>query len=584
MSPYYGAHAQDDGSTLFRLWAPTAGPGLRLRIGDHQPVDLHPAPDGLVEVYIPDCPAGSRYHYELADGTQVPDPASRLQDGDVHDASIVVGKDDYPWHQPRWQPPPWEQAVIYEAHVGLAGGFQGLCHRLAELAALGITAVELMPIADFPGPRNWGYDGVLPYAPDTAYGTPLELKHLVDCAHRLGLAVILDVVYNHFGPDGNYLPQLASRFFREDVSTPWGAAIDFRRPEVQRFFEDSACYWLDEYCIDGLRFDAVHAISGDDWLLSLPGRLRERLAPRRIYLVIEDDRNRASLLRAGFDAQWNDDGHHVLHHLLTGEKTTYYSDYADAPSHVLSRCLEQGWHYQGQRSPYRHGERRGEPSDDLPASSFVWFLQNHDQIGNRAWGERLRRLCEDQALRAAIALQLLSPGVPLIFMGEEIGSTAPFLYFTSHADEALAESVRQGRRREFPLQSTVADLPDPNSPDTFERCRPWSGNGTRRAWIGYYAHLLDLRRRWLAPRLANAQGVPGAVLGPAAVKAVWRLKDGARLTVFTNLGQQACGVPRSLRPGPASWLCYESVCDGLSRLTDGELAGACTLCLLEEAL
>ncbi|CAM4013208.1 malto-oligosyltrehalose trehalohydrolase [Bordetella muralis] len=582
MSPYYGANVQSDGSTVFRLWAPTAETGLRLEISGRASVDLRPAPDGLVEHRVPDCPPGTRYRYRLADGTPIPDPASRLQAGDVHDCSIVMGQDEYAWHYPSWQPPPWERTVLYEVHAGLAGGYNGLRERLPELAALGITAIELMPISDFPGPRNWGYDGVLPYAPDTAYGTPAELKCLIDCAHGLGLAVMLDVVYNHFGPDGNYLPRLAQPFFREDVATPWGDAIDFRRPEVRRFFEDSACYWLDEYRFDGLRLDAVHAIEDEDWLLELPQRLRQRLAPRRIYLVIEDDKNRSRLLRAGFDAQWNDDGHHVLHHLLTGETASYYSDYADAPARMLSRCLAQGWQYQGQASRFRNGERRGEPSGDLPPSSFVWFLQNHDQTGNRALGERLNQLCDEQALRAAIALQLLSPGVPMIFMGEEIGSNAPFLYFTSHTDEALADAVRQGRQREFEALAAVADLPDPNSPDTYLRSRPWQENGGAPAWKGYYKHLLDLRQRHLAFRLADACSEPGMVLGPAAVQAQWRLGDGARLTVCSNLGSEPCGLRHPLSATHRQSLRYESIDGGLARAAAGELPARCTLCVLEE--
>lgn len=584
MSPYYGASPQADGSTIFRLWAPSAGEGLRLEFADQSSVDLSANPDGLIEVRVPNCPPGTRYGYRLADGTLVADPASRLQDGDVHGYSVVHDENDYTWRHTRWQAPAWEQTVIYEVHVGLAGGYHGLRARLPELAALGITAIELMPIADFPGPRNWGYDGVLPYAPDRAYGTPAELKHLIDVAHGLGMAVMLDVVYNHFGPDGNYMPRLAAPFFREDVATPWGAAIDFRRQEVRRFFEDNACYWLDEYRFDGLRFDAVHAIEDEDWLRELPSRLRARMAPRRIYLVIEDDKNRAGLLRAGFDAQWNDDGHHVLHHLLTGETTTYYSDYADQPADILSRCLAQGWHYQGQPSVFRGGERRGEPSDDLPPSSFVWFLQNHDQTGNRALGERLRKLCDEQALCAATALQLLSPGVPLIFMGEEVGSTAPFLYFTSHADEALAQAVRDGRMREFSALAAVADLPDPNSPDTYERSRPWGGNGIRRAWIAFYTHLLDLRERHLAPRLVGARSEPGRVLGPAAVQANWRLGDGSRLTILTNLGKAPCRVPAPIPVTPYQTWQYESHSGALVDLVGGELPALCTLCLLEEVL
>lgn len=582
MTPYYGATPQSDGSTLFRLWAPSAGPGLRLEIVDHSVVEVSPAEDGLIEVRVPNCPPGARYAYRLPDGTLIPDPASRLQAGDVHDYSIVPGEHDYVWRYTRWNAPLWETSVIYEVHVGLAGGFTGLRARLPELAALGITVIELMPVADFPGQRNWGYDGVLPYAPDCAYGTPAELKQVIDCAHGLGMAVMLDVVYNHFGPDGNYMPVLAAPFFRQDVATPWGAAIDFRRPEVRRFFEDNACYWLDEYRFDGLRFDAVHAIEDEDWLQELPTRLRERLAPRRIYLVIEDDKNRAGLLRAGFDAQWNDDAHHVLHHLLTEETTTYYSDYADEPSTILSRCLSQGWHYQGQPSAFRGGEKRGESSVDLPPSAFVWFLQNHDQTGNRARGERLRHLAHEQALCAATALQLLSPGIPLLFMGEEIGSNAPFLYFTSHADDALAEAVRQGRAREFSALAAEADLPDPNSPETYERSSPWGGNGIRRGWIAFYAHLLGLRRRYLTARLVGARSEPGRVLGPSAVQANWRLGDGSELIILSNLGKAPCLVPHPIPVTPYQSLQYESQCGALAQLVSGQLPAQCTVCLLEE--
>ncbi|CAM3980416.1 Malto-oligosyltrehalose trehalohydrolase [Bordetella tumbae] len=582
MSPYFGANVQPDGSAVFRLWAPTAGPGLRLEISGRAPIDLQPQLDGLVEHRVPDCPAGTRYCYRLGDGTRVPDPASRLQDGDVHDCSIVMGQDDYLWRHVSWQPPPWERTVLYEVHVGLAGGYNGLRERLADLAALGVTAIELMPISDFPGPRNWGYDGVLPYAPDTAYGTPTELKRLIDCAHGLGLAVMLDVVYNHFGPDGNYLPRLAQPFFREGVTTPWGAAIDFRRPEVMRFFEDSACYWLDEYRFDGLRLDAVHAIEDENWLLALPQRLRERLAPRRVYLVIEDDKNRSRLLRAGFDAQWNDDGHHVLHHLLTGETASYYSDYAESPARVLSRCLAQGWQYQGQASRFRNGKPRGEASDDLAPSSFVWFLQNHDQTGNRAFGERLIQLCDEQALQAAVALQLLSPSIPMMFMGEEIGSNAPFLYFTSHTDEALADAVRHGRQREFEALAAVADLLDPNSPDTYQRSCPWPENSIENAWKTYYKHLLDLRQRYLSPCLAGSRSEASIVLGPAAVQAQWRLGDGALLTLLTNLGSEPCRLPQALSATQRQALRYESVDGGLAQAAIGELPARCTLCLLEE--
>lgn len=584
MIPYYGATPQADGSTVFRLWAPGAGAGMRLQIDDRPLIALQADADGLMEIRIDACPPGTRYCYRLADGSAVPDPASRLQDGDVHDRSIVVAENGYGWRHRAWLPPPWEEAVLYEAHAGLAGGYRGLRARLPELAALGVTVLQLMPIADFPGARNWGYDGVLPYAPDTAYGTPDELKHLIDCAHGLGMSVMLDVVYNHFGPDGNYLPRYAAPFFRDDVATPWGAAIDFRRPEVARFFEENAVYWLTEYRFDGLRLDAVHAIADDEWLLSFPARLRARLGERRVYLVVEDDKNRASLLRAGFDAQWNDDGHHVLHHLLTQEAEGYYSDYANGPAALLARSLTEGWVYQGQASAYRGGQARGEATDGLPPSAFIWFLQNHDQTGNRAFGERLRRLTgDDDRLCAAIALQLLSPGVPMIFMGEECGSTAPFLYFTSHKDAALADAVRAGRAREFAALADAGDLPDPNSPLTFERSHPWGGNGTRRAWIALYTQLLGLRHHSLTPRLSGTQSVAAQVLAPAAVMVQWRLGDGARLTLMSNLGTTPCTLPRALHSRRHYAMRYESRNGGLAQLAGGQLAEACTICLIEEA-
>jgi len=585
----WGAFALEGGSTLFRIWAPEAPAGMDLCVEGRPPLPVVPDATGHAEHRVPDCPPGTHYHYRLADGTRMPDPASRLQDGDVHGDSIVADPAPYPWRHADWRPRPWEESVIYEVHAGLAGGFAGLRERLPELASLGVNLIELMPIADFPGPRNWGYDGVLPYAPDRAYGPPESLKQLIDCAHSLDIGVMLDVVYNHFGPDGDYLARYARSFFRQDESTPWGAAIDFRQPAVQRFFEDSAIRWLDEFRFDGLRLDAVHAIADEAWLRTLPRRLRARLPGRRVHLVIEDDANRARLLEAGYDAQWNDDLHHVLHHLLTGERHGYYGDYCRDPAGVLARCLSEGWHYQGQPSDHHGGQPRGTPSAHLPPSAFVCFLQNHDQTGNRAHGERLTVLAaNEQRLRAAIALQLLSPMVPMIFMGEEYGARTPFLYFTSHADPALADAVRRGRAREFAampdFRGDPDGLPDPNAESTFEACRPWPSNGAHRAWTAYYVHLLDLRARCLTPRLRGARSDGAQALGPASVRAAWRLGDGARLSFYVNLGSRPCAVPVGLLPAApdATSLRYESVPGGLAALAQGELSSDCALCLIEE--
>src|SRR5262249_34307849 len=329
----------------------------------------------------------------------------------------------------------------------------------------------------FPGRRNWGYDGVLPFAPAAAYGTPDDLKALVDAAHGYGLVMFLDVVYNHFGPDGNYLAAYAPQFFRNDISTPWGPAIDFRQPEVRRFFIENALYWLMEFRFDGLRFDAVHAISEPDWLDEMAAQVRATVERgRHARLGLAHAGNAASPLAGDFDAQWNDDGHHALHVLLTGEHDGYYADYADGPASRLARVLAEGFAYQGEPSRHRGGKPRGTPSGHLPPTAFVLFLQNHDQIGNRALGERLTALADPAALEAAIALLLLCPQIPLLFMGEEVASPSPFLFFTDHNEE-LAAAVRAGRRREFAsftsfLARRGSVLPDPNAIETFERSIP----------------------------------------------------------------------------------------------------------------
>ena len=592
--PYtHGALPLPDGRTRFRLWAPSAPADLALVMDGRVPIALQPDAGGYAQVDV-NCPPGTRYRYRIGQDLLVPDPASRLQDGDVHGASVVVGPDTYPWRHASWMGRPWREAVIYEAHPGLAGGFAGLTERLPELAKLGVTVLELMPIADFPGPRNWGYDGVLPYAPDSAYGTPDELKRLIDTAHGLGLCVMLDVVYNHFGPDGNYLSQYAAPFFRDDVSTPWGAAIDFRQPAVRRYFEENALYWLTEYRFDGLRLDAVHAISDPDWLVELARFVRGQVpAQRHLHLVLENDDNRASLLTEGYDAQWNDDAHHVLHHLLTGESRGYYADYAEQPAQALARCLAEGWLYQGQPSPYRQGATRGEPSDHLPPTAFVLFLQNHDQTGNRAWGERLTELAENaERLRAAVTLQLLAPQIPLIFMGEESGSRAPFLYFTSHTDPALAKAVREGRQREFAAFPEFAGangepVPDPNAETTWEQSAPWpqADSAEAQSWRGLYSALLDLRLRVVAPRLEGARNVYARAVGDHSVHARWRLGDGSLLTAYVNLGPMHVALPRKQATTPplASSLLFESRAGAFDALSQGSVCPESTVWLLEDA-
>ena len=530
--------------TRFRLWAP-GREQVSVEIEDMAPLPMNKLTGGWFELEA-GCGAGARYKYRVSEDLAVPDPASRVQAGDVHDASIVCDPASYRWKRKDWTGRPWHETVLLELHAGALGGFEGVMKQLPALAVLGITAIELMPVADFPGPRNWGYDGVLPYAPDAAYGTPDQLKALVDAAHGLDMMVFLDVVYNHFGPDGNYLGAYAPDFFRDDIHTPWGQAIDFRQQTVRDFFTENAIYWLDEFRFDGLRFDAVHAISEKDWLVEMAQRVRAAMPPgRHVHLVLENDDNSAFLLERSpsrlFDAQWNDDMHHILHVMLTGEREGYYAGYTGQWSEKLARGLAEGFIYQGEASLYPGGKPRGEPSAHLPPTSFVLFLQNHDQVGNRAFGERLATLAHPHALRAAMALQLLSPQIPLLFMGEESGAPQPFLYFTSHLTQELAEAVRDGRRQEFARFSAFSDpvrreqIPDPNAEETFRRSIPQPDPATAQGWREWVAALLAIRHTHIVPRLEGATALDAAILGPMAVKARWTMGDGRVLMLAVNL-------------------------------------------------
>ncbi|WNO53653.1 malto-oligosyltrehalose trehalohydrolase [Stakelama saccharophila] len=543
----WGPERRADGRVRFHLWAPDRS-AVALKLADGGSLAMTRDEAGW---FVCDAEAapGTRYRFDLGD-LQVPDPASRGQAGGVHGWSVLPAPDRYVWQHDDWQGRPWREAVIEEVHVGLAGGFAGLAEQLPGIAELGITAIELMPIAAFSGTRNWGYDGVLPYAPAEAYGTPEELKALIDRAHGLGLMVLLDVVYNHFGPDGNYLGAYASAFFNPDAHTPWGAAIDFDAEPVRRFFIDNARMWLEEYRLDGLRFDAVHAIADNGFLDAMADELREATTGRHVHLILENERNDADRLAPGrFDAQWNDDFHNTLHVLLTGEREGYYADFADRPTEKLARCLAEGFVYQGDPSANRDGARRGKPSGHLSPTAFVSFLQNHDQIGNRAFGERLTVLADPDRLRAATALLLLSPQIPLIFTGDALGSRSPFLFFTDFHD-ALADTVCEGRRREFAPFAAFADeqararIPDPNAEATFAASRPKPGPDAA-DWRRLYRDLIAIRRRAIMPRLDGARGKAADLLGDGAVAARWHMADGAVLGLAVNLGDTPVSFPAS---------------------------------------
>jgi malto-oligosyltrehalose trehalohydrolase len=559
----FGASVEARG-TRFRLWAPDAGSVvLHLEAaGAPREIAMTALPDGWFETQCDGVREGARYRYLLDDGARVPDPASRFQPEGVHGPSEVVDPCSHVWRDGSWRGRPWPETVLYEFHVGAGtpgGRFVEAIALLDDLVALGVTGLALMPLAECPGAHNWGYDGVYPFAPEAAYGRPEELKRLVEAAHARGLMVLLDVVYNHFGPEGNYLGQYASPFFTHRHETPWGAAIDFEAPRsrpVREFFVHNALFWLEEYGLDGLRLDAVHAIhdaSRPDVLTELARRVREHFeGVRQVHLVLENDRNEVHRLRRNsgsvpveYTAQWNDDLHHALHVLLTGECDGYYEDYRDRPIAHLGRALAEGFAWQGEPSPHRGGAPRGEPSAGLPATAFVSFLQNHDQIGNRAFGERLATLVPGAALRAATALLLLAPQVPLLFMGEEWAAPEPFPFFCDFGSE-LAAAVREGRRREFAAFPSFRDpaararIPDPGAPETFAAARLDRRRASRAPHaqvLALHTELLALRRREIVPRLHGLGGESGhaEVLGERTLRVVWRLADGASLELLTHL-------------------------------------------------
>ena len=545
----HGAFPNEDGTTRFSLWAPDAKK-VEVNLADGRVYTLKRQPAGWYRTTI-ECTPGTDYRYIINGNLRVPDPATRVQYGNAQGLSSVLDQ-RYPWKSNSWQGLPWHQTVLYELHVGLIGGFSKVEKLLPSLVDLGITAIELMPINEFPGTRNWGYDGVLPFAPEASYGTPEELKSLIDTAHGLGLMVFLDVVYNHFGPDGNYLGAYASEFFRDDIKTPWGSAIDFRKQEVRDFFCENALMWIIDYRFDGLRLDAVHAISEKDFLVELATRVRNAIPPERhVHLVLENEDNTAWLLQQGFNAQWNDDGHNVLHYLLTDEDDGYYRDFAESSTAKLARCLREGFIYQGELS--HTGRPRGEPSAHLPPTAFVLFLQNHDQIGNRAFGERLTQLAHPDALKAAIVLLLLSPMIPMIFMGEERGTKNPFLYFTDHNEE-LAKAVYEGRLKEFSIFEKVNDtsvrhpINDPNAISSFLESRiEWSSETNNETpqqdssysnqWWAFYRQLLTLRHQEIIPHLPGAYSTGVTVIADRSVCAEWMLGNGSYLTIYLNLSQ-----------------------------------------------
>jgi maltooligosyltrehalose trehalohydrolase len=560
-----GANRLADGRWEFLLWAPNARSVSLHLLHSGELLTMAPLSRGYFRRTVENLEPGTRYFFQLDGARELPDPASRFQPEGVHGPSEVVDLNQFHWTDQNWQGRTLERSIFYEIHVGTytaQGTFDALIPHIPELVELGITTVELMPVAQFPGSRNWGYDGVYPFAPQNSYGGPEPLQRFVNAAHEQGLSVALDVVYNHLGPEGNYLNAYGP-YFTDRYRTPWGQALNFDgagSDEVRRFFIENALYWLENYHFDALRLDAVHGIfdfSARHFLTEIKsavGALSKRLG-RMIHCIAESDLNDSRLLlnheQGGYDldAQWSDDFHHSVHRLLTGEDRGYYADFGGIGP--LAATLRDGWYYKGQYSHYRQ-RRHGNSPRGIAASQVVVCNQNHDQVGNRAAGERLSSLVNFEALKLAAGITLLSPFVPLLFMGEEYGETAPFQYFTSHGDPELVEAVRRGRREEFAAFGWEAEkaVPDPQDESTFLRSKPDHSRKCEephRTLLRLYQNLIRTRREYdlgdPAPRSVRE-------IGDSALLVLRQAERSQQLMIF-NFGKSPMAL--NLPDVPGTW-------------------------------
>ena len=560
-----GANFFPDKGVEFLVWAPR-----RARVDVHvvspseQLLAMQRLENGYFRARASNLSPGARYFYRLDGVLDRPDPASRFQPQGVHGPSEIIDP-EFEWKDCSWEGIPLHEYVFYELHVGTftpEGTLTAIVPRLRQLRDLGVTAVELMPVAEFPGTRNWGYDGVYPFAVQHSYGGPLGLKQLVNACHEAGMAVALDVVYNHLGPEGNYLEDYGP-YFTDVYHTPWGAAINFDRQdsdEVRRFFVENALYWVREFHIDAFRLDAVHAIFDNSARLFLAelaeavhreaGRLR-----RRVHVIAESNLNDARVITGadsggiGLDGQWNDDFHHAAHALLTGERSGYYADFGAASQ--LAKAFTEGFVLTGQYSHYRR-RRHGNSSRVIPGKRFVVFLQNHDQVGNRLLGNRLTTLVSFEALKLAAALTLLSPFVPLLFMGEEYGETAPFPYFVSHGDPVLTDAVRKGRCEEFSRFAWQGELPDLAAEDTFLKARlDWGlrDRGQHSKLRAFYEELLRLRRREHVLASLDKTSIEVTAWEEPRSLCLRRWSMGAETAILFHFEEKSAAIACRLPPG-----------------------------------
>lgn len=563
----WGAEFISGDVVRFRVWA-EGQQQLTLRLAERD-LPMTAVGNGWFQIDVPGVTHGTEYQFVLQDGMAVPDPASRAQKGDVNGPSVVIDPGRYQSINPDWAGRPWEETVIYELHIGTftpQGTFRAAIDKLPYLAELGITQLEVMPVSQFGGSRGWGYDGVLLYAPHSAYGTPEDFHAFIDAAHGLGLSVVLDIVLNHFGPEGNYLPLLSPAFFDAQRMTPWGNGIAYEREPVRHYILDAPLFWLTEYRLDGLRFDAIDQIkdtASKHILQQIAETIREALPDRHIHLTTEDSRNVIFLHPRDekgatplFTAEWNDDFHNAAHVFATGETHAYYQDFAFEPEKKFARALAEGFVYQGEVS-LQTGHSRGVECHTQPPTFFVDFIQNHDQTGNRAQGERLITLAGADKTRVLLAALLLSPHIPLLFMGEEYGETNPFLFFTDfHGD--LAKAVREGRAKQFTGHSGHdGDVPDPNDEQTFARSKlDWHNVTTAqgKSWLRFTRSLLVLRHRYLVPLLRPGGTVEGKIVktAPGMVAVSWSFPTGT-LSLALNIGNKPVDVPALAGETLFSW-------------------------------
>ncbi|MDE3136016.1 MAG: malto-oligosyltrehalose trehalohydrolase [Acidobacteriota bacterium] len=563
--PQLGCTVLGGGRAGFLVWAPRAEKvELHIAEPDERRIEMRAAGRGYHHVVAEDVAPGSLYFFRLDDRAERPDPASRLQPLGVHGPSAVVDP-NFEWGDAGWRGLPLEDYLLYEIHVGAftpEGTLDAIVERLDDLRDLGVTAIELMPLAQFPGTRNWGYDGVHPFAVQASYGGPRSLKRLVDACHRRAMAVALDVVYNHLGPEGNYLSEFGP-YFTDRYRTPWGEAVNFDGPwsdEVRRYFIENALVWITDFHIDALRLDAVHAIvdpSARPFLEELGAPVHQRAAElgRRVQVFAESDRNDARLVRErdrgglGLDGSWNDDFHHAVHALLTGERNGYYLDFGSVAD--LAKALHENFVFSGQYSAYRR-RSHGNSASDIPASRFVVFAQNHDQVGNRMLGERLSTLVSFEHLKLAAGLTLLSPFLPLLFMGEEYGETAPFLYFVSHNDRDLIEAVRRGRREEFAAFGWSGAPPDPQAESTFLRSKiDWQLRSAPRnsALCQFHRELIRLRRSLPALGGRNAEKLQAIAQEEERALVISRSCGSSEAFLAFHFGGEATHIAVPAEPG-----------------------------------